>query len=104
MCLRVFTGAPMENLAVLDTPHGTGAAERSVLDTENTLLYRQWECCRTFPPQQKHARGSGTRCSRRDQWKEACDRDPRYHLNSGRPRLFERAHSLRELYPVQICQ
>ena len=43
MCLRVFTGAPMENLAILDTPHGAGAAELSTVDTENTLLYRQWE-------------------------------------------------------------
>ena len=43
MCLRVFTGAPMEVLASLDTPHGAGAAEPSTLETENTLLYRQWE-------------------------------------------------------------
>ena len=104
MCLRVFTGAPMENLAILDTPHGAGAAELSTVDTENTLLYRQWECCRTFPPQQKHALGSGTRCSRRGQCKEPCNRDSRYHLDSSRPCLFERVHSLQELYPVQICQ
>ena len=104
MCLRVFTGAPMENLAVLDTPHGAGAAEPSTLDTENTLLYRQWELLPHLSSTAKAHSGEWDPMQLKGPVRGALQ--DRLLLPPGQrpPSLSHGVHSLREIYRVQRCQ
>ena len=86
------------------TPRGAGAAERSVLETENTLLNRQWELLPHL---------SSTAKARSGEWDPMQLKGPvqgalqdRLLLPPGQrpPSLSHGVHSLREIYRVQRCQ